>query len=107
MDLRGLRLVLMFGFLVATSASLYADPAPSPALPRKVYAHYMGCFPAGSGPLDYARYHDASTLRHDSANEVSRFGGHIRNWDLVPFNIHLTAEQSADLEIRRAEVRCK
>lgn len=102
MNFRGLRFVWIIGILAAASTPLHADPVAPAARPRKVYAHYMGCFPAGSGPLDYARYQEAPKLRHDSANEVSRFGGHIRNWDLVPFNVHLTAEQSADLEIRRA-----
>ena len=43
--------------------------ANTTARPLKVYAHYMGCLPAGSGPLDYDRYNEAPKLRHDSPNE--------------------------------------
>jgi hypothetical protein len=96
---RFVRLILLLGMTISVSHALAATPAERP---KKVYAHYMGCAPAGTGPQDWARYHDAPTLRHDSRNDPSRFGGHVRNWDLVPENSHLTAEESADLEIRRA-----
>ncbi|MBM4037562.1 MAG: hypothetical protein FJ290_03525 [Planctomycetes bacterium] len=71
-------------------------------LPKKVYAHYMGCWPAGSGALAWARHTDLPKLRHDRSDKASRRGGHVRNFDLVPPELTLTPEQSADLEIRRA-----
>ena len=72
------------------------------ARPKKIFAHYMGCWPVAHGALPYSKLQDAKTLRHDSTNNVMRHGGHVRNWDLVPWGTNLTREQSADLEIRRA-----
>jgi hypothetical protein len=71
-------------------------------LPKKIFAHYMACWPAGAGPLACARGEEYKHFRHDSKNPAYRFGAHIRNWDLVPPGTKLTLEESADLEIRRA-----
>ncbi|MBM4038861.1 MAG: hypothetical protein FJ290_10130 [Planctomycetes bacterium] len=35
-----------------------ASPAMAVEPPKKVYAHYMGCWPAGSGALAWARHKD-------------------------------------------------
>ena len=67
---------------------------------RKAFAHYMGCWPAGSGPILWERRN--LKLNHASKNEAAQFGGHVRNYDLVPPEMKLSAEESADLEIRRA-----
>ena len=70
--------------------------------PRKIYAHYMGCWPVASGALLYSKLEDDPKMRHDSASETIRHGGHVRNWDLTPWGMKLSPEESADLEIRRA-----
>jgi hypothetical protein len=77
-------------------------PARPPERPKKVFAHYMGCYPANTGVTRNARLGAGETLHHDRGDDVSRRGGRFRNFDLVPPEPGLTAEQSADLEIRRA-----
>jgi hypothetical protein len=77
-------------------------PAHTPERSKKVFAHYMGCFPAGTGVTRYHRLAAGDAMHHDRGDEVSRFGGGIRNWPLVPLDPALTPEESADLEIRRA-----
>ena len=72
------------------------------ARPKKVFAHYMGCWPVASGALDWGKRNEAKVLRHDSREPAIRRGGHVRNYDLVPPGTTLSAEASADLEIRRA-----
>lgn len=77
-------------------------PATPPNRPKKVYAHYMGCYPAGTGPTRYHRLNAGNDVHHDRGDDVSRRGGRFRNFDLVPPEPGLTFEESADLEIRRA-----
>ncbi len=70
---------------------------------KKIFAHYMGCWPAGTGPIYYQRQNEGKTLKHEAAvGSPEYFGGHVRNFDLVDPVKELTPEQSADLEIRRA-----
>jgi hypothetical protein len=76
--------------------------AAPPDRPKKVFAHYMGCYPAGTGVTRYHRLTAGETMHHDRGDDVSRRGGRFRNFDLVPPEPELTAEESADLEIRRA-----
>ena len=72
-------------------------------LQKKIFAHYMGCWPAGTGPLFDQRQNEGKELRHDApSSSAAYFGGHVRNFDLVDPAKHLTPEDSADLEIRRA-----
>jgi len=75
---------------------------PQPERPKKVFAHYMGCYPAGTGPTRYHRLRAGHGMQHDSSDPVSRRGGRFRNFPLLPFDPALTPEESADLEIRRA-----
>jgi len=69
-------------------------------LQKKIFAHYMGCWPAGTAQ----RLNEGKELRHDvPSSSVAYYGGHVRNFDLVdPAAKQLTLEESADLEIRRA-----
>jgi hypothetical protein len=76
--------------------------APLVEQPRKVFAHYMGCYPAGTGVTRYHRLSMGEDFRHDRGGDVERRGGRFRNFDLVPAEPGLTADESADLEIRRA-----
>ena len=75
-------------------------------LPRKIYAHYMGCFPAGTGPTFHHQFEDKSEtegFRHDGKNQHALKGGRFKTWPLVPdLSQPLTSQESADVEIRRA-----
>jgi hypothetical protein len=84
--------------LVAAPAALADGAAP----PKLIFAHYMGCFPVGYGPVAFHRT-QAATMRHDSTDELMSMGGNIRNWPLMPDGAAaLSSKESADLEIRRA-----
>jgi hypothetical protein len=94
---------------VATSALIFAaasaeenNSTKPPVRPKTIFAHYMGCCPLATGPQAYIKGEEAKTLRHGSSDKAAQHGGHVRNWDLVPYGMKLTAEESADLEIRRA-----
>lgn len=95
-----------------------------PKRPRKIYAHYMGCFCAGTGAIqwhatsglgtmdapDEAKKRETTTL--PSGQTVVRsglgawakgsVGGTYRNFGLAPYGPQLPLEVAADLEIRRA-----
>ncbi len=76
-------------------------PARPPERPKKVFAHYMGCFPTGS--FTHSMQTTAGeTMHHDRGNDACRHGGVVRNYPLLPQQPKLTPEESADLEIRRA-----
>ncbi|MEI6520573.1 MAG: endo-1,3-alpha-glucanase family glycosylhydrolase [bacterium] len=74
----------------------------TPLRPKKVFAHYMGCWPVASGALAYEKREISKNLKHTSTDKATKLGGHVRNYDLVPPGMELTAEESADLEIKRA-----
>jgi hypothetical protein len=95
-------MVLWLLALVLLHCGVAAWGQAGAARPKKVFAHYMGCWPAASGALLYGRQNLFTSLKADSADKTMRMGGHVRNYDLVPAGRALTAEQSADLEIRRA-----
>lgn len=73
--------------------------------PRKIFAHYMGCFPVGSGPIFYHQFRDnefREGFRHDGSGQNVK-GGRFKTWPLLPeLPDSIGAEKSADLEIRRA-----
>jgi hypothetical protein len=88
-----------------------APPPPPPTyemsprvkkLPKKIFAHYMACWPAGAGAMAWARSEEYKHFHHDSKNSGYIVGSHLRNWPYVPPNGKMTLEESADLEIRRA-----
>ena len=80
--------------------------------PKKVFAHYMGCYPAGTGVTSLYLFEAGAAMLHESKDPVAAIGGRFRNFPLVwqePGLMKgknggwpLTAEESADLEIRRA-----
>ena len=75
----------------------------SKALTRKIYAHYMGCWPVGTGAIFYQRQTEGNTLKHESRPGTAEyFGGHVRNFDLIDPKRRLSREESAELEMRRA-----
>lgn len=74
---------------------------------RKIYAHYMGCAPAGNGAIHYYKSRTAEGFRGNTkAYQLDCYslstGGYYNNWPLVPVRSNLTAEESARLEITRA-----
>ncbi len=71
---------------------------------KKIFAHYMGCFPIGGGGISPGYAHSKQKEhRHDSANFEHAFGGRVRGVPLLPDSVNgLSKEASADLEIRRA-----
>lgn len=77
-------------------------PASAPDRPRKIFAHYMGCYPVAAAATAHHRANDASKIRHDGNGQFDAIGDRWRNWPLVPDGMKVSAELSADLEIRRA-----
>jgi hypothetical protein len=99
---------------VATPAA-GAEPPAGGKRPRKIYGHYMGCFAAGAGAIQYHARSGLSVMdfpktaldrdplkRNLAALAVKSFGGTYRNFGLAPYERTLSYEESADLEIRRA-----
>jgi len=68
---------------------------------RQIYAHYMGCYPVGTGPTAHHRGR-THLIRHDAASREVSLGGRVRHWPLLPEQMRLTWKQSAELEIKRA-----
>lgn len=77
-------------------------------LPKKVFAHYMGCYPAGTGFTSLHLNEHSGDLLHEKTDITTSIGGRFRNFPLVwqqpglKSGGPLTAKESADLEIRRA-----
>ncbi len=78
--------------------------------PKKIYAHYMVCYPIGRLGISpgYAFGHEAPKIRHDSTDPSNGFAGYTlgglsRGYPLLPDGTSsLSPEESADLDIRRA-----
>ena len=62
----------------------------------------MGCYPVAAAATAYHRENDAHKIRHDGKGQFDALGDRWRNWPLVPDQLKLNLEQSADLDIRRA-----
>ncbi len=87
--------------LLCFALSGFAD-GTKPQREKKIYAHYMGCYPVGAAATAYHRMNDAQKVRHDGKGQHDPYGDRWRNWPLVPDRMNVSLEQSADLEIRRA-----
>ena len=87
---------------LAIAQDAATPPAQSTARPKKIYAHYMGCYPVASGPTAYHRGADTAAMRHDGKGQFDPFGDRWRNFYLAPEGLTLTTKESVDLEIRRA-----
>ena len=88
--------------LLAGACPAPADPVAAPPRPKKVFAHYMGCWPLTHVGLQNMQKDGYKTFKYDSPDKATRLGGHVRNYDLTPPGTDMTLEQSADLEMRRA-----
>ena len=69
---------------------------------KKIFAHYMGCYPVAAAATAYHRSADAHQVRHDGQRQHDAYGDRWRNWPLVPEGLKVSLEESADLDIRRA-----
>jgi len=97
-DVEGMR-----GDAARTPFVVLPERVDPPAERRKtVFAHYMGCYPAGTGATRHHRTNAGDAMRHERSDDVNRRGGRFRNFPLLPWDPNLTLEESADLEIRRA-----
>ena len=84
---------------------LWAGDAAAPPpkdRPKKIYAHYMACYPVAAMATAHHRANNAHTIRHDGTRQFDAIGDRWRNWPLVPDGLTLPLRESADLEIRRA-----
>ncbi|MDR1283060.1 MAG: hypothetical protein LBK99_19885 [Opitutaceae bacterium] len=97
------------GILCAITADFApAVRAGKTAPEKKIFAHYMGCFPVGYGPVEHHRkvqFPDEEPRDGDgNVDFKNSAGGRMINWPLAPqaLEYRLTPEQSAELEIRRA-----
>lgn len=70
--------------------------------PKKIFAHFMACYPVAAAATGWHRANDPQTTKYDGTGQFDAIGDRWRNWPLVPDNTNLTLEESADLEIRRA-----
>jgi hypothetical protein len=84
--------------------------------PRKIYGHYMGCFAAGTGAIQWHAMSGLETM--DPPREIlnekdplkrrlgewarTSTGGTYRNFALAPQDSKMKLRDSAELEIRRA-----
>lgn len=89
-------------YLLALAAAAVATTISTEAAEKKIYAHYMGCYPAGYGPTEHHRQRQWEDMRHDRADYPAANGGRIVNWPLVPQDAELSPARDAELEIRRA-----
>jgi hypothetical protein len=99
-------LAVRSALLIAAGSFAVRAESPTPTTqaprPRKIYAHYMGCYPVAAAATAHHRAHDAHRVRHDGTGQHDAYGDRWRNWPLVPDALKLTLDQSADLDIRRA-----
>jgi len=88
--------------LLAANQATAADQK-HPDRPRKIFAHYMGCYPLGNRSLsvEYMRKGQGQLLP-DGDSYLSRIGGRWRDFPLTPENYKPTLEEAMDVEIRRA-----
>ena len=82
-----------------------AASVPQPE--RKVFAHFMGCWPAANGALPHSFKKDAAQTPSERfakarKNGYDAVGGRIVNWPLLPQDFETNALANAKLEIARA-----
>ena len=94
-------MVLHAGIPSTGSAAPVGD-VPS-ARPKKVFAHFMGCYLVGVQSLNTAfMMKGEGKLSPEGASYLERVGGRWRDYPLTPSDYKPTLVQAADLEIRRA-----
>jgi hypothetical protein len=94
--LRSICAVVLLTVLASAVRHAAAQAVP-PERAKKVFAHYMGCFPAGTGALNFHYETQHVYLNGESKGK----GFELRNFALLPQGTRLDAKQSAELEIKR------
>ncbi|MGI5869982.1 MAG: endo-1,3-alpha-glucanase family glycosylhydrolase [Kiritimatiellia bacterium] len=92
-------------FVLVLSALMSMSAAASEAVEKKIYAHYMGCFPAWTGAMGWHYEHAHEHLKQTN-DYVAAMGGRFVNWPLVPRPTPpapKTLVENARLEIARAK----
>jgi regulation of enolase protein 1 (concanavalin A-like superfamily) len=89
---RALLCVSLFSLLVGGGLS----SAAGQPLPKKFYVHHMGGLPAGTGAIAW------HFRNPELGSPATSNGGEFRDYALAPYEMNLTMDQAADLEIRRA-----
>jgi len=69
--------------------------------PKRIFAHYMGCYPAASRATPHHRA-NIHRVRHDGEAKFDAIGSRWRSWPLLPSGTRLSMVRTAELEIRRA-----
>jgi hypothetical protein len=95
-------LVLALSARSALCGDVPRAAGPGEGRPKKIFAHYMACYPVAAMATAHHRANDAHKIRHDRPGQFDAIGDRWRNWPLVPDGMKLTLDESADLEIRRA-----
>lgn len=95
-------IVFLIVVVFATSAYLLAaDQVRQSSVPKKIFAHYMGCLPLELFPaLAYKECFEAA--RYGSKEYRQAIGGKYFNWPLLPDRWKQDGVEAAALEIRRA-----
>lgn len=88
--------------LLALASAFSALTLQSAPPEKTIFAHYMGCYPAGYGALEYHLRQQSTEMTYDSTHPQAAGGGNIVNWPLLPQDAKFTPAQSAELEIKRA-----
>ena len=70
--------------------------------PRKIFAHFMGCYSAIAGAAPHHRMNNAHQVDHTGDGKFDPIGDRWRNWPLAPYGLKVGWEESAKLDIRRA-----
>jgi hypothetical protein len=92
-------LSLITALLLAAAAESVAEGPPTRE--KKIYAHYMGCYPVAAAATAYHRSADAHQVRHDGKRQHDAYGDRWRNWPLVPDGMKVSLEKSAALSAQR------
>ena len=95
---------------VAQTPPSKPEPQPVPKPVRstpKVYAHFMGCWPAAAGALPHYMREEAKITGSEHFARAAKdpcgaVGGRIVNWPLLPEGYTTNALEDAKLEISRA-----
>jgi hypothetical protein len=95
---------------IAGNSSSESDRSDAPT--RKIFGHYMGCFAAGTGAIQYhatlglEEMGVPSYIRNDrsllAAHAAKSYSSSYRNYGLAPQDSGRTLMESAELEIKRA-----
>jgi len=70
--------------------------------PPKIFAHYMGCFPIGTGAIEFHAGQQNKVLMRDLRERDGWPGDVRRDYGFTPRGERMSLQDSVDLEMRRA-----